>query len=383
MKFLSQIIFFFLCQTSLAQQVNPFLAIDKKMDEIPLEKTISTTEIANYITSNFKSESEKVRAVFYWTASNISYDVVNMNEPNFVYSSEEKIANALKNKTGVCIHYAEVFNEIANKIGLKTYIIHGYTKQNGVIASTSHAWNACRIDGKWFLFDPTWGSGYVHNEKFYKKLNNNYFKVLPSKMIQSHMPFDYLWQFLSNPITNGEFYSGKVSNERWISNYDFEKEIAIYEKLSTEEKAFEASKRMEKIVILPGLINDYFLYKKEEFTVLRQNKNVEKFNNIVAEYNEAISAMNDFILYRNKKFKPAFSDDIISDMIKTPYEKLKKCQTEINNLGSMGKENQSGLNKLLMEVSQNVKTAEEHYKFVEDYLSKNKVGRKLMFTKLK
>ena len=184
------------------------------------------------------------------------------------------------------------------------------------------------------------------------------------------MPFDYLWQFLSSPITNGEFYSGKVSNERWISNYDFEKEIAFYEKLSTDEKAFETSKRMEKIVILPGLVNDYFLHKKEEFTVLRQNKNVEKFNNIVAEYNEAISAMNDFILYRNKKFKPVFSDDVISDMIKTPYEKLKKCQTEINNLGSMGKENQSGLNKLLMEVSQNVKIAEEHFKFVEDYLSK-------------
>jgi len=370
-----------LCQISIAQKVNPFLAIDKKMDEIPLEKTTSTNEIANYITSNFKSESEKIRAVFYWSASNISYDVKNSNEPNFVYSSEEKISNALKNRAGVCIHYAEVFNEIANKVGIKTFIIHGYTKQNGIIATTSHAWNACNIDGKWFLFDATWGSGYVNNDKFYKKLNDNYFKVLPSKMIQSHMPFDYLWQFLNNPITNNEFYSGKLSTERFVSNYDFQKEIENYEKIPDDEKAFETFKRMEKIGVLKGLIDNYVSHKREEFTVLRQNKKIQKLNEITAEYNEAIGLMNDFIFYKNKKFKPTISDETIREMIKVPYEKLKKCQSQMDKLGSVGKENQSNLSKLLMQVSENVKIAEEHYKFVEEYLSKNSIGRKLMFTK--
>jgi transglutaminase/protease-like cytokinesis protein 3 len=67
-----------------------------------------------------------------------------------------------------------------------------------------------KIDGSWYIFDPTWGAGYV-NKYFIKKLNNAYFKVEPAQIIASHIPFDYLWQFLNYPITNGEFMKAKPS----------------------------------------------------------------------------------------------------------------------------------------------------------------------------
>jgi hypothetical protein len=43
-------------------------------------------------------------------------------------------------------------------------------------------------------------------------------------MIASHMPYDYLWQFLSYPITNTEFETGKLlpENQKY---FDFEQEI--------------------------------------------------------------------------------------------------------------------------------------------------------------
>jgi hypothetical protein len=43
-----------------------------------------------------------------------------------------------------------------------------------------------------------------------KTIRNTYYKVLPEEMIASHMPYDYLWQFLSYPITNTEFETGKL-----------------------------------------------------------------------------------------------------------------------------------------------------------------------------
>jgi transglutaminase/protease-like cytokinesis protein 3 len=46
---------------------------------------------------------------------------------------------------------------------------------------------------------------------FIKKLNNAYFKVEPAQIIASHIPFDYLWQFLNYPITNGGFMKAKPS----------------------------------------------------------------------------------------------------------------------------------------------------------------------------
>ncbi|MFI0491264.1 transglutaminase domain-containing protein, partial [Flavobacterium sp.] len=184
--------------------------IDKKIDEIPINSTTSTDEIARYINANFRTENDKIRAVFYWTASNISYDVQNMYAINFNETSEKKIKKSLETRKGVCINYAEIFNEISNKVGVKSVVIEGYTKQNGSVANMAHAWCAAKIENKWYIFDPTWGSGGLYNGKFLKKINNYYFKAEPSKIIASHIPFDFLWQFLYYPITNQEFYDGKI-----------------------------------------------------------------------------------------------------------------------------------------------------------------------------
>lgn len=375
---LFQLLFLFFFQISLAQSTNPFTAVDTKMAKIPEELTHSTTDIANYISTNFTSESDKIRAAFYWTASTISYDVENMNEPNFIYTPQEKIASALKTRKGVCIHYAEVFSEIANKIGLKTYIIGGYTKQNGVVTTISHAWCGSKIDGKWELFDPTWASGYIDGEKFTKKFNNAYFKTEPSKLIQSHMPFDYLWQFLNRPLTNREFYTGKLTEEKPITNYDYTSEIAKYEQLSDELKAFESSQRIEQNGVFNNFIADYLAIKKNEFTVLRQNRNIEKLNVLVEEYNQAIAAVNDFVYYRNHQFKPTLPDEEIKLMIENPYNKLKKCQEDMNKINSVGKENYESFSGLKKSIIEATKLAEEHYNFVKEYLTKDKSGRKSM-----
>ena len=85
MKFIFQFTLFLFSSVVVAQVKNEYAKIDIVMDKIPNEKTSSTSEIADYIALNFKTESDKVRAAFYWTANNISYDIENMNEPNFVY----------------------------------------------------------------------------------------------------------------------------------------------------------------------------------------------------------------------------------------------------------------------------------------------------------
>lgn len=382
MRFFQLLILFFF-QISLAQSTNPFAAVDTKMSKIPEEQTHSTSDIANYINTNFTSESDKIRAAFYWTASSISYDVENMNEPNFIYTPQEKIASALTTKKGVCIHYAEVFSDIANKLGIKTHIIGGYTKQNGVVTPITHAWCGSKVDGKWQLFDPTWASGYVNRGKFTKKFNNFFYKTEPSKLIQTHMPFDYLWQFLSRPLTNREFFTGKLTEEKPITNYDYATEIAKYDQLSDEQKAFESAQRIEKNGVFNNFIADYLAIKKNEFTVLNQNKNIEKFNLLVEEYNQAIVGLNDFIYYRNRQFKPILPDEEIRLMIETPYNKLKKCQQDMYKINSVGKENYESFSGLKKSIIDATKQAEEHYNFVKDYLTKDKSGRKSMFTKTK
>lgn len=382
MRFFTFLLTLFFFNSTLGQVSNEYVAIDKKMTAIPDSSTISTAKIAAYINSKFTTESEKIRAAFFWTANSISYDVPNMFEPNFTDSSEEKIKKTLKSKKGVCIHYAEVFNDILAKMNITSYIITGYTKQNGKVATISHAWCATKIDNKWFLFDPTWGAGYVDNHKFYKKLTNTFYKVNPEKMILSHMPFDYLWQFLNMPKTNQEFYLGKISESKSEVNFDYIHEIEKYNKLSDGDKAFDCANRIEKNGIINDLILEYYNNRKKEFTIIRQNKNIEKINQIITDYNQAINLLNDFIMYRNKAFKPIFSDSIIKDMIQNPLDKLQKCKNDVYSIGSVGNDNASNLNNLKRSILEAVDQAEKQAQFVNEYISKSKGARKGMFKKV-
>ncbi|MEL1239609.1 transglutaminase domain-containing protein [Flavobacterium flavipallidum] len=382
MRKLLHSLFLLVSVVCLAQTKPAYSDVDSKMAKIPLELSASTTGIAKFISDNFKTDSDKIRAVFYWTTINISYDVPNMFVPNQLESPQEKIEKTLKTRKGVCIHYAEVFNDISNKIGIKSRIIEGYTKQNGAIATIAHAWCAAKIDNKWLVFDPTWGAGGVQNGKFVRKLNNTFFKAEPSKIIASHMPFDYMWQFLNYPVTNAEFYAGKIQVDKTKKYFDFEKEIDRYEKASETDQLFESAARIEKNGIKNNLILEYYNVKKKQWNAVMQNTNVDKMNAIVAEFNEAVLQLNDFIMYRNNKFKPTFSDEKISQMIQIPREKLTKCQNDIFKISMVGTENASNLMALKNTIADAVVQAEDNAAFVKNYLNKSKLVRKTMFSKV-
>jgi hypothetical protein len=382
MKNIYLILIFFFSLLSYGQVTTGYALVDAKMAVIPVTSTTSTDAIAKYIDSNFKTETDKIRAVFYWTASNISYDVPGMNAVNFDETVQEKIAKTLKTKKGVCIHYAEVFNALSQKVGIQSQIIEGYTKQYGKVSDLAHAWIAAKIDEKWYLFDPTWGAGYVNNGRFSKKINNYYFKVAPATIIASHIPFDYLWQFSNYPVTNGEFYEGKIEINKTKKYFDFEKEITKYNAMSEANQLFASAERIAGNGLKNAMIVERYEGKKQQLTYLRQNTNIKKLNSVVNELNEAVVLLNDFIYYRNNKFKPALADEEIKSMIEKPIAKLTKCQNDIYSVGAIGTENASNVTSIKKSIGAALAQAEEHSVFVKNCLSTSKMMRKTMFSKV-
>lgn len=352
------------------------------MQLIPEQKTKSIKEIGSYIQTNFKDDEMQLKAAYFYVISTISYDVAHNFSSELFSSDEDFVAKTMATKKGVCIHYAKFFKAILDNLGYRCQIVTGYTKQNNQIGKQSHAWCAVQFkDKNWYIFDPTWDSGYVQNDKFFSKLSSKHFKVLPSKAVISYMPFDYLWQFSREPISNIEFYNGKPFEGKPKLNYDFQAEIEKYLKLSEMDKAFESAERTEKNGLVNDLILEEYNYKKNIFSSSRNNQNIEKYNEIIEEYNVAIVLLNDFIIYRNKGFSPSFSDAILLEMINTPKERLENVRKEIFALGSVGKENTSSFNTLKSSISETVKQAQQHYDFVKEYLSKSKKDRKNMLTK--
>lgn len=133
MRYLAAVILFFPSLLLNAQKSSNTVATDKIALLIPGPLTESSEGISSYITSDFSSQKERARAIFVWITNNISYDIENAFAINFYSDSRQIVEEVLRTRKGVCMHYAELFNDIASRCGIKSFVVNGYTKQNGFV----------------------------------------------------------------------------------------------------------------------------------------------------------------------------------------------------------------------------------------------------------
>lgn len=382
MKQIALIITLIFCTTALTAQknaVNEFAAIDKKALQLPDSLSANTQSIANYITANFKTDKEKSRAIFIWIASNIEYDIENMFALNFYESNNDKIDRALKTKRGICENYAALFNDICQRSGIKSFVIEGYTKQNGFTDYIPHAWCAALVDNAWYMFDPTWGSGYISNKKFYKQINNLYYKTNPAVLIKSHMPFDPLWQFLNYPITNQEFYDAKTQENKLKPFFNFPDSINLYEKQEYIDQLVSAAARIEKNGLKNSLLFDRLQHIKLEIENIRQNKIVALYNGAAADYNEGINAYNTYTQYWNKQFTPLKPDNEIQQMLDTIDTNFKAAKEKLSRITNPRTDMIGLMAQLTKSIDNAYVQLKEQQQWLADYFSKGKSKRKSMF----
>lgn len=377
-------LFFFLAfynSLLFCQNSSDFIVVDQKMDEIPAQLTKSTATIANYINQNFTTAEEKIRASFYWTASNISYDVENMFNIPKNLTSKEKIETALSSRKGVCMHYSEVFASINNQLNIPTVLIEGYTKNKGKVDATSHVWCAAKINNQWSLYDPTWGSGYVNEQKYYKKLNNFYFNTNPEELILNHMPFDYIWQLLEFPINNQEFYDGKTTSQNNTISVDFNAEIAAFEKLQKKERCNALLARIKKSGVKNNMITERCDLLEKEIESYTQNEKGAVFMTIAENMNNTSKQFNEFIKYRNNRFTPTISDAELKSKTQNLLTKINQCESDINALTNVSRDNIQNVNSLKKAIGELKKLIIEQDTFVNNYLSKSAEERPKVFVK--
>jgi hypothetical protein len=236
------------------------------------------------------------------------------------------------------------------------------------------------------MFDPTWGSGYITNGKFYKKINNTYFNADPSLLIKSHMPFDFLWQFLDYPITNQEFYEGKTMQNRTKAFFDFRDSIQTYEHQNYIEQLTATASRIERNGVKNSMIFDRLHHIKAEIENEkikteneRQNKAINLYNAAAADFNRAINDINVFIDYRNHQFMPTKPDEEIQGMIDTVNTSLVAAKTKLDQIEN----SDTNMQLLILQLRKSITDIDNHTKeqadWLKEYFSKSKSKRKTMF----
>jgi len=379
-----------LCAQKPVAKPKPYASIDALALKLPDSLSGTVDGIAGYINAHFTTPTEKTRAIFIWIADKIDYDVVNMFALNFYEDPAEEIAKPLRTRKGICVNYASLFTAICNAAGIRSVVVQGYTKERGFVGFIPHAWSAAMIDGSWYLFDPTWGSGYVENNVFVRKLNEACFKATPETFIATHMPFDPLWEFLYYPATTEDFFNGKTAVDKSRPYFNYPDSIKAYDAEDTVTREALAASRIERNGVRNSATADMIRHLRvdvenheRQAESDRRNRVIDSFNLASKTFNEAVTLFNAFIDYRNDQFKPAKPDKEIQQMLDSAERVLFAAKAQVSAIVLTPADDR--VKQPLEQLSAAIATAEPHFREAQEwltkYFSKGKLGRKGMFYK--
>lgn len=222
-------------------QSNNFALIDRYVLSV---KDTSVEMLAKKLTKPYKTEKEKVRAIFRWIAENIAYDVEGYHDKGNMYDGlpeavtfstrddynreyNRQVSNKiLSQKKAICDGYSRLFKTLCDYSNINCEIISGLGRHWDDEASpvSNHAWNAVSLNGEWHLLDATWAAGTCNDSvtKFTKSYNDFYFLTPPGAFINTHFPMDAKWilldekphlnQVYNTVYTYPSFYKSKIKS---------------------------------------------------------------------------------------------------------------------------------------------------------------------------
>lgn len=223
----------------LSAQSLDFLDTDfSRADSIALSnsnlKLTNPEKLSEILTKDLNSELEKFRVIFRWITNNISYDtrmyaLLKRKENKLKYDRKKLLEwrkkfkkkiykRTLRRKIAICEGYSRVLETMCRHVGISCETISGYPRNENSrigLGKPDHAWNAVKINNKWYLADATWASGYVNSSGHYftRRFNKIYFLTDPSYFIADHYPIDKSWILLLNKPSLNEFLCSPIKLE--------------------------------------------------------------------------------------------------------------------------------------------------------------------------
>ena len=212
-------------------------------------------ELSRFISRDFTTEEEKVRAIYSWIIQNIAYEPNEYKKFDYRFSNyrernkkEEITRNKIIERTlqkgiAVCEGYAFLFERLCELQGITNYLVRGNTKTTlqgiGEEFHANHMWNIAIIDGKSYLFDPTWGAG-KYQYKFIKEPSYYYYKIQPELLFKTHYPSIFEDALILETVSKQEFSEMPLIIERKLLLSDIEtpKKGIIYTEMYFDEIQF-------------------------------------------------------------------------------------------------------------------------------------------------
>ena len=144
------------------------------------------------------SDFEKILYIHDYLVTNCHYDLTFRHYQAY---------DAIVNNTAVCQGYSEAYKVLLNKLGIPCEIVTSY--------KLNHAWNAVKLNGKWYYVDVTWDDPLFNNlgrvyHRYFLKSSKYFHDDHNPALIQNHNTNDYKY---SGKLKKSYFNSTKFDNQ--------------------------------------------------------------------------------------------------------------------------------------------------------------------------
>lgn len=275
----------FILLSGLAIQGRPVRYISGSPTDTP-----ATYSVARDIVERYSTQAARIRAAYLWVTNNIRYD----KDSSFILNSgpneRAKIDEAMRRRRGVCENFAAIFAEICQRAGLKVFVVTGYTRSQRGVETGGHAWCAGMVGGDWYFFDPTWDAGG----------NQTFFMIPPETFIQTHMPFDPIWQLLEFPVSNADFGRGIFTRSWTRKALNYKDSIAAFLSTQAPIQLENVVQRMETAGLSTSEVKANYTLMRMHLEMHRQEEQIIRYDGAIALVNKAVARLNRVIEHYNE-----------------------------------------------------------------------------------
>ncbi len=169
-------------------------------------------KLANNLTRNAESDSQKVANIHFWVTHHIKYDA-----KRYVrwQTKNQDTKDVLRRRKTLCTGYSNLFKDLCFHSAVPSVVVDGYTKNILVdVCDTTylpdHSWNQVKFNDQWHNMDNTWDAGYV---KFYK---TGFIRQFMSRITFRWIkPYKYKPHFVKAPMN---YYFALASNKFTVNH---------------------------------------------------------------------------------------------------------------------------------------------------------------------
>ncbi|KAK2748485.1 cytokinesis protein 3 [Myotisia sp. PD_48] len=167
----------------------------------PMTNPVSLTQ--GYVCRPYRSDIQRLRAIFTWVSEKIMWDDDIENEVD--------VRRVIQMKTGCPQEIAVLVMEMCAAVGLQAEAVQGYLKDPGEqfdldsLSRPNHWWNTVLIDGEWRIMDCSLASPTHPRRVLYSRSNPQsaefwYFLTRPMEICYTHVPIAPEHQHICPPM---------------------------------------------------------------------------------------------------------------------------------------------------------------------------------------